>query len=138
MNQPYLIVQDGEVLPSGSNVYKHERAALEQLKVGNFREQAGCPGLQQALPAEASVDAFFLTDLAAVLERYGNWGYRMAQVEASIRAGWVDLGSYAQRLGASGLTIFDDDVIEFFSPLAKGQSVMFFVALGCPQRVTVP
>ena len=138
MNQPYLIVQDGEVLPSGSNVYKHERAALEQLKVGNFREQAGCPGLQQALPAEASVDAFFLTALAAVLERYGNWGYRMAQVEASIRAGWVDLGSYAQRLGASGLTIFDDDVIEFFSPLAKGQSVMFFVALCCPQRVTVP
>ena len=41
LNQLYLIVQDVEGLPSGSNVYKHERAALEQLKVGNFREQAG-------------------------------------------------------------------------------------------------
>ena len=107
---------------------------MEQLKEGNFREQAGYLGLQQALPADASVDAFFLTDLAAVLERYGNRGYRMAQVEAGIRAGWLYLGSYAQRLGASGLTFFDDDVTEFFSPHAKGKSVMFFVALGRPQR----
>ena len=87
-----------------------------------------------ALPADASVDAFFLTDLATVLERYGNRGYRMAQLEAGIRAGWLYLGSYAQRLGASGLTFFDDDVTEFFSPHAKGKSVMFFVAIGHPQR----
>ena len=69
LNQLYLIVQDVGGLPSGSYVYKHEQAALEQLKVGNFREQAGYLGLQQALPADASVNAFFLTDLAAVLER---------------------------------------------------------------------
>ena len=104
MNQLYLIVQDVEGLPSGSYVYRHEQAALEQLKVGSFREQAGYLGLQQGLPADASVDAFFLTDLAAVLERYGNRGYRMAQVEAGIRAGWIYLAAYAQRLGASGLS----------------------------------
>ena len=134
LNQLYLIVQDVEGLPSGSYVYQPEKAALEQLKVGNFREQAGYLGLQQALPADASVDAFFLTDLTAVLERYGNRGYRMAQLEAGIRGGWLYLGAYAQRLGASGLTFFDDDVTEFFSPHAQGKSVMFFVALGRPQR----
>ena len=134
LNQLYLIVQDVEGLAPGSYVYQQERAALEQLKVGNFREQAGYLGLQQALPADTSVNAFFLIDLAAVLERYGNRGYRMAQVEAGIRAGWLYLGAYAQRLGASGLTFFDDDVTEFFSPHAKGKSVMFFVALGRPQR----
>ena len=134
LNQLYLIVHDVEGLPPESYVYNHEGAALEQLKVGNFREQAGYLGLQQALPADASVDAFFLTDLAAVLERYGNRGYRMVQVEAGIRAGWLYLAAYAQRLGASGLTFFDDDVTEFFSPHAKGKSVMFLVALGRPQR----
>ena len=134
LNQLYLIVQDVEGLPSGSYVYRQELAALEQLKVGDFREQAGYLGLQQALAADASVDAFFLTDLASVLERYGNRGYRMAQVEAGIRAGWLYLGSYALRLGASGLTFFDDDVTEFFAPHAKGKSVMFLVALGHPQR----
>ena len=134
LTQLYLIVQDVEGLPAGSYVYQQERAALEQLKLGNFRERVGYLGLQQALAADASVGVFFLTDLAAVLERYGNRGYRMAQVEAGIRGGGLYLGAYAQRLGASGLTFLDDDVTEFFSPHANGKSVMFFVVLGRQQR----
>jgi SagB-type dehydrogenase family enzyme len=134
LNQLYLIVHDVEGLPSGSYVFRRDRAALEQLRAGDFRDQAGYLGLQQALPADASADVFFLTDLAAVLERYGNRGYRMAQVEASIMGGRLYLGAYALRLGATGLTFFDDDVTEFFSPHAQGKSVMFLVALGQPQR----
>jgi hypothetical protein len=44
--------------------------------------------------------------------------------------GKLYLAAYAQRLGASGLTFFDDDVIEFFSPHAAGKSVMFLIAIG--------
>ena len=44
------------------------------------------------------------------------------------------LSAYAQRLGASGLTFFDDDVTNFFSPHAEGLAVMFLVALGVPAR----
>ena len=40
------------------------------------------------------------------------------------------LASYALGLGAAGLTFFDDDVTNFFSPHAKGKSVMFLLALG--------
>jgi SagB-type dehydrogenase family enzyme len=134
LTQLYIIANDVEGLPSGSYVYHPQRSALEQLKAGNFREQAGYLGLQQALPADASADVFFLCDLNSVLERYGNRGYRLAQVEASIRGGKLYLAAYAQRLGASGLTFFDDDVTQFFSPHAQGKSVMFLVALGRPQR----
>jgi SagB-type dehydrogenase family enzyme len=134
LNQLYLIVHDVEGLPAGSYVFHRDRAALEQLQAGGFRDQAGHLGLQQALPADASADVFFLTDLAAVLERYGNRGYRMAQVEASIMGGRLYLGAYALRLGATGLTFFDDDVTDFFSPHARGKSVMFLVALGRPPR----
>jgi SagB-type dehydrogenase family enzyme len=133
LTQIYIIANDVEGLPSGSYVYHPERSSLEQLKEGNFREQAGYLGLQQALPADASVDVFFLCDLNSVLGRYGNRGYRMAQLEASIRGGKLYLAAYAQRLGASGLTFFDDDVTQFFSPHAVGKSVMFLVALGRPQ-----
>jgi SagB-type dehydrogenase family enzyme len=132
LNQLYLIVHDVEGLPSGSYVFHPQRVALEQLKAGDFREQAGYLGLQQTLPADASVDIFFLTNLAPVLERYGNRGYRMAQLEASIRGGKLYLGAYTQRLGATGLTFFDDDVTEFFAPHAQGKSVMFLIALGRP------
>jgi nitroreductase len=73
---------------------------------------------------------FFLTDLNRVLSRWGNRGYRAAHLEASIMAGKLYLAAYAQGLGASGLTFFDDDVIEFFEPHAGGKSVMFLLAIG--------
>ena len=65
-----------------------------------------------------------------MLFRSGNRGYRGAQLEAAILGGRLYLAAYAQRLGASGLTFFDDDVTEFFSPHAAGKSVMFLIALG--------
>jgi len=44
--------------------------------------------------------------------------------------GKLYLGSYAHRLGATGLTFYDDQVTDFFSPHAKGKSVMFMVVIG--------
>ena len=44
--------------------------------------------------------------------------------------GKLYLAAYAQGLGATGLTFFDDDVAAFFSPHAEGKSVMFLVAVG--------
>ena len=133
LTQGYLIVNSVNGLTPGSYVYHPALKALEQLKEGDFRQEAGYLGLQQELPADASVNVYFMTDLAAVLKRYGNRGYRMAQTEAAIRAGKMYLAAYAQRLGASGLTFFDDDVAEFFSPHAAGKSVMFLIALGRPR-----
>ena len=37
---------------------------------------------------------------------------------------------YAHGLGATGLTFYDDQVTDFFSPHAKGKSVMFMVVIG--------
>src|SRR5207247_2278772 len=44
------------------------------------------------------------------------------------------LTAYAQHLGATGLTFFDDDVIEFFSPHAKDKSAIFLLAIGKPLK----
>jgi hypothetical protein len=68
--------------------------------------------------------------LRPVLQRYGNRGYRAAQLEAGILGGKLYLGAYAQRLSATGLTFFDDDVIRFFSPHADGKSAIFLIAVG--------
>ena len=126
----YLTVHDVDGLPPGAYVYHRGLQALEQLKEGDFRNESGYLGLNQDLPADASANIFFLTNLDPVLERMGNRGYRAAQIEASITAGKCYLGAYAQRVGASGLTFFDDDVTNFFSPHAAGKSVMFLIALG--------
>jgi len=134
LNDAYIIVNDVEGLPSGSYVYRPDEGALELLREGEFRDEAGDLGLEQALPADASANVFFLTDLAPILERFGNRGYRVAQLEAAINGGRLYLAAYALGLGASGLTFYDDDVTDFFSPHAEGKSTMFLVALGHPAK----
>jgi len=130
----YLIVNAVDDLPAGTYVYHRDVQALELLREGNFRKEAGYLGLGQELPADASVNVFCLAHLPPILERLGNRGYRAAQLEGAIIGGKCYLAAYAQQLGATGLTFFDDDVIEFFSPHASRKSVMFLTAVGKPAK----
>jgi SagB-type dehydrogenase family enzyme len=130
LNDLYLIVNNVLGLTAGAYVYHWEKKILELLKPGDFREKASYLGLEQQIPGDAAVDVFFLADLKKILERYGNRGYRAVQLEAGILGGKLYLAAYAQRLGASGLTFYDDDVVSFFSPHARGKSAIFLVALG--------
>jgi SagB-type dehydrogenase family enzyme len=130
LNELYLIVNNVVGLAAGAYFYRWESRELEQLKAGEFRDKAGYLGLEQELPADAAVNVFFLADLKRILERYGNRGYRAVQLEAGILGGKLYLGAYALKLGASGLTFYDDDVVSFFSPHARGKNAIFLVALG--------
>jgi nitroreductase len=65
-----------------------------------------------------------------VTQALGSRGWRAASLEAGIEGGKAYLAAYAQGLGATGLTFFDDDVTRFFAPLATREGVMFLVALG--------
>jgi hypothetical protein len=80
------------------------------------------------------VDIFFLADLKRILERYGNRGYRAIQLEAGAIGGRIYLAAYGHHLGATGLTFFDDDVINFFSPHAGDKSAIFLLAIGKPLK----
>jgi SagB-type dehydrogenase family enzyme len=130
LNDLYLIVNDVDGLTPGAYFFHRDKKQLELLKEGDFRSRAGFLGLEQELPADASVNVFFLADLHKILAMLGNRGYRAAQLEAGILGGRLYLAAYAQKLGASGLTFYDDDVANFFSPHAKGKNAIFLVALG--------
>jgi SagB-type dehydrogenase family enzyme len=134
LNDLYLIVHALQGLRPGAYFFRRQQNALVLLKEGEFRADAGGLGLQQQLPADASVDVFFLADLNRILEQCGNRGYRAVQSEAGVIGGKMYLAAYAQRLGATGLTFFDDDVIHFFSPHAKNKSAIFLLAIGKPMK----
>src|SRR4030095_12335268 len=85
----------------------------------------------------AAVNVYSLTDLACVLERFGNRGYRAAQLEGGITGGRLYLAAYALGFGATGLTLFDHEVTGLFSPHAGGKSFIFPTALGHPDRVAL-
>jgi SagB-type dehydrogenase family enzyme len=138
LNDAYLIVHAVEGVAPGAYVLHRSPFELELLKEGRFRDEAGYLGLEQDLPADASLVVFFLADLRAILASLGNRGYRAAQLEAGILGGRLYLAAYAQRVGASGLTFYDDAVVRFFEPHAAGKSAIFCMTLGrsFPRRRT--
>ena len=137
LSDPYLIVSAVDGLASGTYVLRPEDRAFEPLRTGGFRREAGWLALGQDLGADAAVNLYFLTDLDPLLARFGNRGYRAAQLTSAIAAGRVWLAAYALGLGATGLTFFDDDVTAFFSPHAANNSVMFLLALGQSARLGI-
>ena len=106
------------------------RQALELLRRGGFRSEAGHLCFEQALGADAAAVVFLMADLQRVLGRFGSRGYRAAQLEAGVVGGKLYLATHALGLGATGITFYDDEVTEFFSPHAQGKSAMFVVPLG--------
>ncbi|MER3447090.1 MAG: hypothetical protein C4291_09705 [Candidatus Dadabacteria bacterium] len=134
LNDVYIIINAVDEIPSGSYFFHREEKALELLKEGSFRQASGYLTLEQSLGRDASAVVFFMSDLNRILEQFGNRGYRAVQIESGIIGGRLYLGAYALNLGATGLTFYDDDVTEFFSPHAKGKGTIFVVALGVPAR----
>ena len=126
----YAIVNSVEGLTSGSYFFSPRKNELNLLQAGDFREESGHLGFEQALPADASAVLFFMTNLEAVLARFGNRGYRVAQMEAGLLGGRMYLGVHSLGFGASGLTFYDDAVTQFFSPHAAGKSTLFVLPLG--------
>jgi SagB-type dehydrogenase family enzyme len=138
LNELYLIVHAVEGLQPGAYVLHRDVWALELLKPGEFRNEARYLGLEQELPGDASATVFFIADLRSALERFGNRGYRAAQLEAGILGGKMYLAAYAQGFGATGLTFYDEDVIKFFSPYAESKSAIFHMAIGKSTAYRLP
>ena len=126
----YIIANAVQGLEPGAYFFSPVERRLKLLKEGQFREEAGHLCFEQALGADSSAVIYFMASLDQVLKRYGNRGYRAAQLEAGIMVGNAYLCSHSLGLGATGMTFYDDEVVEFFSPHAEGKNVMFLVALG--------
>jgi SagB-type dehydrogenase family enzyme len=126
----YVNVHAVEGIASGAYRYRRAEHALALLRAGNFRRESAFLTLEQALGGSSSATVFFLADLRALLDRWGNRGYRLANLEAGYIGGRLYLAAYAQGFGATGLTFYDREVVEFFSPDAAGLDAIFVTALG--------
>lgn len=134
LNEIYIIVNRVDGLPPGAYFYRKDEQALELLKEGDFSGRASYLTLEQDLGGDASATLFFMADLKCLLNSFGNRGYRAVQMEAGIIGGKAYLAAYALKRGATGLTFYDDEVTDFFSPHAAGKSCIFVTALGVPGK----
>jgi SagB-type dehydrogenase family enzyme len=126
----YLIVHAVEGLAPGIYLHHPARNAVELLREGSFRAQAARIAAQQRYAGDAHVNLYHLAHLPSLLTRYGDRGYRLAQLEGALHAGKLHLGTHTMGLGAVGSTSYDDEVIEFFSPHAAGKDYMFVTVFG--------
>jgi SagB-type dehydrogenase family enzyme len=130
----YLIVNAVEGLAPGIYLHHPGRNAVELVRAGTFRAEAARIAARQQYAGDAHVNLYYLADLPSILERYGDRGYRLAQLEGALHAGKLHLGTHALGLGAVGSTSFDDDVIDLFSPHAAGKDYMFVTVFGKRRR----
>jgi SagB-type dehydrogenase family enzyme len=128
----YLISNSVVDLESGAYFFNRKLKAFDLLKRNSSRQISGYLCLGQSLFSDASAVIFLMADLHKVLDELGNRGYRVAQLEAGIIAGKIYLSSYANSIGASGTTFFDDAVTEFFAPHAANKSTMIAMGVGVP------
>jgi SagB-type dehydrogenase family enzyme len=131
-NDLYLNVHAVDGLPSGAYRYRPGDDHLDLIQPGDFRQYSAHLCLDQLLGGTASATLFYIADLEAILERYGNRGYRLVQMEAGITGGMLYLSAYALGRGATGLTFFDDEVTRFFLPEYAREEAIFVTALGVP------
>jgi SagB-type dehydrogenase family enzyme len=126
----FLIVNAVDGIAPGAYRFHPSPHALELVKSGSFRNESGYLCLEQTLGADAAAVIYFLAPLEALLDVFGNRGYRLANLEAGLAGGRAYLAAYAQGFGASGLTFYDRQVVEFFAPASDGLDAIFVVALG--------
>ena len=132
-NDLYVIANAVDGLTEGIYRYRPTLRALEPVSASETRALATHLDLDQPLGGDAAADLYFIADMPAVVSRWGARGYRTAHLDASIRAGRVYLSAYALGLGATGLTFYDDEVVEALGA-APGSAVTFLVAVGVPWR----
>jgi SagB-type dehydrogenase family enzyme len=131
----YFIANAVDGLAPGRYFYNRQSGSFESLASKSeiaSRNESGYLCLGQPLFGDASAVFFVMADLDAHLRALGNRGYRACQFEAGVVAGKIYLSSYAQGLGASGSTFYDDAVTESFSPHARDKAAMIAVGVGMP------
>lgn len=137
---PFLIANRVQGLDPGAYAYDW---AFQLLGAGDFAEQAAFLCLEQWLGHDAAATHFLMVDLDEIRRTLGDRGYRAAELEAGITAGRIYLAAEAHRLGATGLTFYDDEVTGFFAGFLGTQgeparSCMLAVAIGPATRRLLP
>ncbi|MFC4407205.1 SagB family peptide dehydrogenase [Haloarchaeobius iranensis] len=128
----YCLVHAVDGIESGAYQYHPDEGCLERLGATD-RETAGDLAAGQSVVGDAAVNVYTMADVDALVELFGNRGYRLAQLQAGVELGRLYLTTYAhRRLGGRGFTFFDDLVTDHLSPRAANQTPMTLFAFGKP------
>jgi SagB-type dehydrogenase family enzyme len=124
--------------PGLYGVERGQPVLMRAMAAAELRRTARAMAVAQELGGSAAVDFCFLADLDDALGRMGDRGWRAAHLGASIAAGRVEVAAQAIGIGATGLTFYDDEVVELFGLDPERIAVAYLAAAGVPWRPGLP
>ncbi len=130
LNDVYVLSTNTTAVPRGTYQYHPGETALERIGPATDGDKTRL-AFGQGWAGDAHVNVYLATDVDAVVDRLGNRGYRLAQLEAGVVLGRLYLATYAHRdLGGTGLTFDDDAVADHLATDAARPSPTTMFALG--------
>jgi SagB-type dehydrogenase family enzyme len=113
--------------------YDVQHHALEQVRAGDFRQQAFTAALSQEMVLHASTMLVFTGLFSRVQWKYVDRSYRYMLLEAGHMGQNVYLAATAMGLGACGMGAFlDDDVNRLIEVDGKDEAVLYLMTVGPP------
>ncbi len=104
---PFVLTTGVDGVPDGT--YRYDSGADQLVRINDAdRETTQHLALGQPWAGDAHVNVYLMAPVDPIVERLGNRGYRLAQLEAGVTLGRLYLATAAHReLGGTGLTFFD-------------------------------
>ncbi|MBA2518317.1 MAG: nitroreductase family protein [Chloroflexia bacterium] len=130
----YLLVNRVDEIDPGNYAVSADASSLTLIQAGDVSTLAFELACFQEYAGETHVNVYEMADLDRALRRFGNRGYRVAQLEAAIAGAKLQLAAHALDLGAVGSTSLDDRVTAALAPGTEDLSFMFVAVFGERRR----
>ncbi len=133
--ETYLVVNRAEGVPAGVFHYAVQAHALEELRVGDFRNSIAQAALGQEMCAEAACVFVWTAVFKRSTWKYGERGYRYVYLDAGHVGHALALCAVALELGSCQVgALFDDEMNRILGVDGEGESVVYMSVVGHPRR----
>lgn len=131
--ETYVIANNVSELQAGIYHYCIRTHKLDQLQLGDFRDQIASAALEQRMCAAAAVAFIWSAVFDRCKWKYGQRGYRYIYLEAGHIAGNLALAAVGLNLGSCQIgALYDDQVNVILDIDGVQESVIYISAVGVP------
>ena len=131
--ETYLVINNVDAVEKGVYHYAVHSHSLEELKSGDFRQDAADAALEQGMCAEAAVVFIWTAVFRRSKWKYGQRAYRYVYLDAGHIASQLSLAAVSLGLGSCQIgALFDNEVNGIIGVDGTEESVLYMSAVGHP------
>ena len=132
--ETYLVINMVDEIPSGIYHYSIREHELEEIKLGDFREEITNAAMEQGMCFEAGVVFIWTAIFNRSKWRYAQRAYRYIYLDAGHIAQNLALSATSLGLGSCQIgALYDDEVNKIIEVDGSEESVIYISAVGYPK-----